>query len=245
MARPGRPTLYKPDNAELARKFCLLGATNDDLAGCFEVARRTIDDWIATIPDFADGVKQGRDIADAAVVQKLYARATGCSLEVEKVFLFRGEPKTATYTVHYSPDTQACMFWLRNRRRQHWLEKAQALLDDGADWPSELDAAAERAAMPTARERARSAAESVPVRRRPALDVEPFQRKSVPRRGVASRHPVVARLSRPGSPLNSGQPKTWPGRGAWISLSRPKNASSPTTCAPSCTAICRPTSATR
>jgi len=86
--------LFRPALAgegELARKFCPLGATNDDLAGCFEVARCTIDDWIATIPDFADGVKQGRDAADAAVVQKRYARATG------------------------------------------------------ADWPSELDAAAERA----------------------------------------------------------------------------------------------------
>ena len=91
--------LFRPALAgegELARKFCLLGATNDDLAGCFEVARRTFDDWIATIPDVANGVKQGRDIADAAVVQ------------------------------NYPPDTQACMFWLRNRQRRHWLEKAPA-----------------------------------------------------------------------------------------------------------------------
>ena len=34
-------------------------------------------------------MKQGRDIADAAVVQKLYARAMGYSLPAEKVFLFR------------------------------------------------------------------------------------------------------------------------------------------------------------
>jgi hypothetical protein len=32
-----------------------LGATNDDLAGCFEVACRTIDDWIVSIPQFAEG----------------------------------------------------------------------------------------------------------------------------------------------------------------------------------------------
>jgi hypothetical protein len=34
---------------------------------------------------------------------------------------------------------------LRNRQRRHWLEKAQPPQDDGADWPSELEAAAERA----------------------------------------------------------------------------------------------------
>jgi hypothetical protein len=86
MAGRGRPTLYKPENAELARKFCLLGATNEDLAGLFEVARRTIDDWIATIPEFAEGVRQGRDVADAAIVQKLYSRAMGYSYET-KIFL--------------------------------------------------------------------------------------------------------------------------------------------------------------
>jgi hypothetical protein len=38
------------------------------------------------------------------------------------------------------------MFWLRNRQRRHWLEKAQPVPEeDGADWQSELDAVAERA----------------------------------------------------------------------------------------------------
>src|ERR1700716_4188439 len=74
MAGPGRPILYKPANGELARKFCLLGATNEDLAGLFDVAVRTVDNWIATIPEFAAAVKQGRDVADAAVVQSLHSQ---------------------------------------------------------------------------------------------------------------------------------------------------------------------------
>jgi hypothetical protein len=40
------------------------------------------------------------------------------------VFRHRGEPVTADHTVHHPPDTQACIFWLRNRRGRHWLEKA-------------------------------------------------------------------------------------------------------------------------
>jgi hypothetical protein len=55
----GRPTLYTPETGELARKVCMLGATNEELAGCFEVARSTIDEWLASIPEFAEGVRQG------------------------------------------------------------------------------------------------------------------------------------------------------------------------------------------
>src|SRR5262249_37757913 len=74
MSERGRPSTYKPEYAELARKFCTLGATNDDLATCFEVARGTIDYWIKTQPDFAVGVQRGRDLADVGVVEKLYSR---------------------------------------------------------------------------------------------------------------------------------------------------------------------------
>jgi hypothetical protein len=144
MTGPGRPTLYKPENGELARKFCLLGATNEDLAGLFDVALRTIDNWLATIPEFAAAVKRGRDIADAEVVQSLHSRATGLSYETEKIFHYRGEVRRVTHTVHCPPETKACMFWLRNRRRRHWLEKAQPPEDHEPEWQSELEAAAER-----------------------------------------------------------------------------------------------------
>ena len=91
MTGPGRPALYKPENNAFARKFCLLGATNEDLAGLFDVAVRTIDNWIATIPEFAAAVRQGRDVADADVVQSLHSRATGYNYEAEKIFHYRGE----------------------------------------------------------------------------------------------------------------------------------------------------------
>ena len=36
----------------------MLGATNEDLVGFFAVTRRTVDNWIATHPDFAKAVHQ-------------------------------------------------------------------------------------------------------------------------------------------------------------------------------------------
>ena len=103
----------------------MLGATNEDLAGLFDVAVRTIDNWIATIPEFAAAVQQGRDVADADVVQSLHSRATGYNYEAEKIFHYRGEVMKVPHTVHCPPDTTACMFWLRNRRRRDWLEKSE------------------------------------------------------------------------------------------------------------------------
>ena len=43
---------------------CLLGATNEVLGDFFGVARRTIQNWIATRPDFAKAVRRGRAVAD-------------------------------------------------------------------------------------------------------------------------------------------------------------------------------------
>jgi hypothetical protein len=76
----GRPSNYPPDLCELAHNYCLLGATNDVLAELFGVSPRTIDNWIAGHPEFAEAVQQGRDVADATAVE----------------FLSRASPATTT-----------------------------------------------------------------------------------------------------------------------------------------------------
>ena len=80
MSGPGRPTLYKPEHASRARELAARGATNPDLAGRFGVARSTICQWIASHPEFAEAVQQGRDVADATAVE----------------FLSRASPDTTT-----------------------------------------------------------------------------------------------------------------------------------------------------
>jgi hypothetical protein len=97
MATPGQPTSYKPDYGELAHNYCLLGATNEVLAGFFGVAPRTIDNWIATHPDFADALHRGRAVADAVVVRALFDRARGFSHQVARTTLCQGEERTIAY----------------------------------------------------------------------------------------------------------------------------------------------------
>ena len=145
MAKRGRPTVFKPEYSDLAAKFCLLGATNDDLAAMFEVSSRTIDNWIASVPAFSAAVKAGREVADATVAERLYARAVGFSHPAVKIFQSGGVPLEVPYTEHYPPDTTACIFWLRNRRRQDWREKVEHEHNAATDLLAQLDAAGERA----------------------------------------------------------------------------------------------------
>src|SRR5260370_27069389 len=63
---------------------------------------------------------------DAVVVRALFERAKGFSHKVSRTTLYQGKERTITNTVSYPPDTQACMFWLRNRQRQYWQAKAEA-----------------------------------------------------------------------------------------------------------------------
>lgn len=146
MSQRGRPTLYRPEHPDLARRLCQLGGTNDELATFFEVSRSTIDEWLRVHPEFAEAVRKGRDIIDMAVADKLLSRALGYTHEGRKYVLHRGEEKELRHVVHYPPDVQACVFWLRNRRRRHWQERAQPAPASGLTL-SELEEASERARL--------------------------------------------------------------------------------------------------
>lgn len=146
MSQRGRPTLYRPEHPDLARRLCQLGGTNDELATFFEVSRSTIDEWLRVHPEFAEAVRKGRDIIDMAVADKLLSRAMGYTHEGRKYVLHRGEEKEVRHVVHYPPDVQACVFWLRNRRRRHWQERAQPAAASGLTL-SELEEASERARL--------------------------------------------------------------------------------------------------
>ena len=151
MNAAGRPPLYRPEYDDQAHNHCLLGATNAGLADLFDVGQRTIDRWIADIPSFAKAVRDGRAIADGRVARSLYERAVGYRHTVERVLFHRGEEKRITSTVQHPPDTQACIFWLRNRCRENWNVRPAAAVHD------EEETAALLAALDEAGERARRA----------------------------------------------------------------------------------------
>jgi hypothetical protein len=97
-----------------------LAATNEDLAGLFEVSLATIGNSLARYPDFKKAVQEGRDVADAD--QSLLHKAKGFTHADVKILAIAGEAQEVPYNRYFPPDTQAAIFWLRNRRRKQWRE---------------------------------------------------------------------------------------------------------------------------
>ena len=143
MTAMGRPSDFNPDMCEQAHNYCLLGATNDELAEFFDVSPRTIDRWIAERADFGDAVRSGRVVADARVARGLYGRAVGYDRTVERMAIVAGELKPVTSTIHYPANVQACIFWLRNRRRQTWRDTPSDPPSNTVDDLALLEAAGE------------------------------------------------------------------------------------------------------
>ena len=123
MAGTGRKNAYKDEFNEQARKLCLLGATNKEMADFFGVSKSAVDNWIAKKPEFRDEVRAGKAMADANVAERLYQRAMGYEHSEDKIFLHEGKPVIVTTVKHYPPDTGAVCFWLKNRRPDLWRDQ--------------------------------------------------------------------------------------------------------------------------
>ena len=91
------PGLYQAAYPEQARRLCLLGAIDRELARFFEVSERTINRWKRQHPEFDEALKRGKAFADAEVAEALYRKA------------LNGE-------------MPAISFWLRNRS-DRWRDK--------------------------------------------------------------------------------------------------------------------------
>lgn len=96
----GHPTDYKPEYPEQARKLCLLGYTDSELADFFDVCERTINNWKVEYPEFLQSIKSGKVFADTDVVTSLHDKAL-------------------------DGDTTAMIFWLKNRQPKKWRDKQE------------------------------------------------------------------------------------------------------------------------
>lgn len=122
----GRPEKYLKEYADLAYKFCLLGADDANLAEFFCVEEKTINNWKQKHPEFLQSIKKGKNIADAEVAHSLYKRAVGYEHEAVKIFNDKDNGITeAPYIEHYPPDTGAAIIWLKNRQKAKWRDKQE------------------------------------------------------------------------------------------------------------------------
>lgn len=119
-----RPTSYKTEYAKQAEKLTKLGATDRQLADFFEVSEQTVNAWKITQPAFLESLKLGKDEADGNVERSLYRRAMGFEHEAVKIFCSKdGLVTQVPYREVVAPDTTACIFWLKNRKKEDWRDK--------------------------------------------------------------------------------------------------------------------------
>ena len=114
----GRPTTYRPEYAEQARKLCRNGATDREIADILGVCVRTFYRWRAEYDEFTEALKLGKEFADDRVERALYERACGYEYSDVKIFHPSGakEPVIVPITVHVPADVGAARQWLAARR---------------------------------------------------------------------------------------------------------------------------------
>src|SRR4030095_17024238 len=119
----GQPTKNRPEFDEQARKLCLLGHIDTELAEYFEVDVSTINNWKIAHPSFFESIKNGRENAEADIVNSLYNRAKGYEIDEEKIVSDNGIPVMMTIKKPIVPDPVSAIFWLKNRQPKKWRDK--------------------------------------------------------------------------------------------------------------------------
>ena len=133
----GRPSSFREEYCDQVVKLCRLGATDQDLCDFFGVTHPTLNSWKQKHPEFLSSLRAGKIEADMQVANSLFKRATGYVVEVEKI-MGRGEDrKVVKLNVAVEPDTDACKFWLQNRRKDYWRNRVTSEVVGKDDGPIE------------------------------------------------------------------------------------------------------------
>lgn len=120
-----RPTDYRKEYAEQARKLCLLGYTDKQLADFFNVNERTINRWKIDHPEFCQSIKKGKEVADIEVIESLYKRAVGFEYDEMELKTDGNAKSKRVIKKLVIPDTTAQIFWLKNRQPEMWRDKQE------------------------------------------------------------------------------------------------------------------------
>ncbi|MCR5863054.1 hypothetical protein LRS05_13370 [Flavobacterium sp. J372] len=135
-------SLYNDDYPVQAYKLCLLGATNAELAGFFNVTKRTITTWKKFHSAFNDAITRGKKVADMEVAHSLYQATidriitTRQAIKCKEIYYDENGKrveKERIEIINVEKHVPACFrsqqFWLRNRNPKLWGGK----FDDGDD----------------------------------------------------------------------------------------------------------------
>jgi len=135
---------YNTEYAEQAKKLCMMGATDYELANWFGVALATIRNWRNFHEDFADACRIGKGAADDRVVRSLYERCVGYDFDEVKIWVNYDKDARSwskcreVVRKHIPPDVEGAFRWLRLRNKE-WRETNNFLVPLNGEVVSALE----------------------------------------------------------------------------------------------------------
>lgn len=146
-----RPSKYNSKyHVPWAKSLAMEGKTEQEIADAMEIARSTLNKWRSENKEFDEALCKGRETADAEVEQSLFKRATGYTYKEKKVVVTMDKDgnqqpaRIETTDKVVAPDTTACIFWLKNRRRDKWKDKWEVDVNEGKEIIFNIAPASER-----------------------------------------------------------------------------------------------------
>ena len=148
----GRPTKYHDGIPDLAFKFSLLGAKDEELCEYLDISLDTYHKWKEKHKKFSEAIKDGKGLCDANVALSLYRKACGYEREEEElkiVSIGNGQSEVQRHKIlkWYPPDTTAASFWLRNRRSAVFKDRHEITGADGESISITIEAVGQRIAQ--------------------------------------------------------------------------------------------------
>jgi len=125
----GRPSTFNEQIKHVIINLYKEGKTNQQVADCIGVHRRTLDFWKAKDAEFLRTINDIKDLPDKLIEATLFQKASGYSHKEEKVFCSEGQIITHDTIKQYPPDTASMIFWLKNRQPKRWREKMESERD--------------------------------------------------------------------------------------------------------------------
>ena len=111
LQKRGRKSDFRPEYVLIAKACARFGAIEDEIANELNIGPATLDRWKQKYPEFRCALKAGKEASDDRVERSLYQLAIG----------WNGQPPNAT----------ACIFWLKNRRKDRWRDVQSVEADVG------------------------------------------------------------------------------------------------------------------
>lgn len=118
----GRPSEFSEEKVRFAVVLAGFGATDAEISSGIGISREALSQWREKHPEFADALKNAKEVADNEVEKSLFQRAKGYSHPDTHFATVDGKVVATPTVKHYPPDTTACIFWLKNRRADRWRD---------------------------------------------------------------------------------------------------------------------------